>query len=226
MPVDHLRFLFEKCLTRFFTMFFSALFYTVRGYIYIYMYVCKRYVCIYVFMYVCITYVYVYTHTYTYIHSGCSSMVCNYKVHGEKQMHVFISVLGNFLGRDSWKLNYKPGAFLQLLTYLLPYFFPKRLCLLLLKALCKHKLCINFKTFANLKGGNDLSCARLCLLISFIPQNDPMMKALFLKILLILLAEFFGTLLNFASEVSVSLTCPRPSSDSLHFANEETRGEK
>lgn len=48
-------------------MFFSALFYTVKGYICIYMYVCKRYVCIYVFMYVCITYVYVYIHTYTYI---------------------------------------------------------------------------------------------------------------------------------------------------------------
>lgn len=62
--------------------------------------------------------------------------------------------------------------------------------------------------------------------ISFIPRNAPMTKALFLKILLILLAEFFGTLLNYASEVSVSLTYPRPSSDSLHFANEETRGEK
>lgn len=180
----------------------------------------------YICVYVCMYYICVCIYTHLHIHSGCSSMVCNYKVHGEKQMHVFISVLGNFLGRDSWKLNYKPGAFLQLLTYLLPHFFPKRLCQLLLKALCKHKVCINFKTLANLKGGNDLSCARLCLLISFIPRNAPMTKALFLKILLILLAEFFGTLLNNASEVSVSLTYPRPSSDSLHFANEETRGEK
>lgn len=41
-------------------------------------------------------------------------------------------------------------------------------------------------------------CERLCPLITFIPQNDPMKKVLFLKILLlILLTEIFGALLNF-----------------------------